>query len=255
MWNTRYFILPAFPNGWRDEMRGTASFLFGSERIFPENDRFVGSNASAKFEDWVDTHDYIVQRNLQELPRAWVVHEARWTVRLEGLSRETRDKAMQEILYAGDPIWNDTTMRVYDPRTVVWVANDEPALRPYLSGRMPRSSEAVTVSYPDPQHAVLEVDMDAPGVVVLADVFYPGWELTIDGTRAPIYRVNGLMRGAAVKQGHHRLVYTFAPRSFRIGLQISLGALVLFFILGVGFTLRPVDGVLGGSHLSEEIAK
>ena len=50
------------------------------------------------------------------------------------------------------------------------------------------------MSYPDPQHAMLELALDSPGLVVLADVYYPGWELTIDGKPAPIYRVNGAMR-------------------------------------------------------------
>ncbi len=58
---------------------------------------------------------------------------------------------------------------------------------------------------------MLEVSLDSPGLVVLADVDYPGWELAIDGKPAPIYRVNGVMRGAAVSAGRHRLVYTYAP--------------------------------------------
>ena len=73
------------------------------------------------------------------------------------------------------------------------------------------------MTYPSPEEAVLEVSLDSPGLVVLADVDYPGWELAIDGKPAPIYRVNGVMRGAAVSSGHHRLVYTYAPQSFRSG--------------------------------------
>ena len=58
--------------------------------------------------------------------------------------------------------------------------------------------------------------------MILADVFYPGWKLTIDGQPAPIYRANRLMRGAAVQQGKHRLVYTYEPRSLQVGIAISL---------------------------------
>ena len=73
------------------------------------------------------------------------------------------------------------------------------------------------MTYPNPQQAVLEVSLDSPGLVVLADVYYPGWELKIDGKPAPIYRVNGVMRGAAGLRGPHRLVYTYDPQSFRVG--------------------------------------
>ena len=72
--------------------------------------------------------------------------------------------------------------------------------------------------------------------MVLADVFYPGWELTIDGRPAPIYRTNRAMRGAAVPSGPHRLVYTYRPGSVRLGALISgFGVLAA---LGLGFWSR-----------------
>ncbi|MFO0909912.1 MAG: YfhO family protein [Isosphaeraceae bacterium] len=62
----------------------------------------------------------------------------------------------------------------------------------------------------------------------------PGWELTIDGQPAPIYRTNRMMRGAAVPSGRHRLVYTFNPRSFRLGRQVSgFGLGLLLILVGV----------------------
>ena len=45
---------------------------------------------------------------------------------------------------------------------------------PYLSGKRPRPSETVKVTYPNPQQAVLEVTLESPGLVVLADIYYPG---------------------------------------------------------------------------------
>jgi uncharacterized membrane protein YfhO len=105
----------------------------------------------------------------------------------------------------------------------------------------------VKVTYPDPRQAILEVRLDSPGLVILADVYYPGWELTIDGKPAPIYRVNGSMRGAAVRSGAHRLVYTFAPLSWRIGLVVSIAGLAAFSVLGLWCALRPVDPILTGS--------
>ena len=93
-------------------------------------------------------------------------------------------------MYAGDRIWNDSTQRVYDPRNLAWVGNDDmTALGPYLSGERPRASETVRVNYPNPQQAVLEVNLESPGLVILADVYYPGWELLIDGKLAPVYRL------------------------------------------------------------------
>ncbi len=93
---------------------------------------------------------------------------------------------------------------------------------------------------------MLEVNLDSPGVVVLADVYYPGWELMIDDKLAPVYRVNGLMRGAAVTKGPHRLVYTYAPQSFRVGLLVSIGGMAAFLVLGLGCARWPVEATLSG---------
>ena len=106
------------------------------------------------------------------------------------------------------------------------------------------------MSYPDPQHAVLEVTLDSPGLVVLADIYYPGWELTVDGKPAPVYRVNGVMRGAAVAEGPHRLVYSYNPQSFRVGWRVSLAGVAVLVVLGLAFVRWPVDRVVAPPELS-----
>jgi uncharacterized membrane protein YfhO len=84
----------------------------------------------------------------------------------------------------------------------------------------------------------LNARLQTPGIVVLADIDYPGWRLSIDDQPAPIHRVNGFMRGAAVSAGRHRLIYTYEPRVFSIGLAISVGALGFLILFSVGAGLR-----------------
>jgi hypothetical protein len=246
MWNTRYFIVPSFPNGWRDEMRGSASFrLFGSEQIYPDRDKFRGPNGAQAARDWIETRDFEIYRNLQEHPRAWVVHTARRVKPITGLSRDSRSGTMQEILYADDPIWQDSTQKAYDPNRIAWVgADDFEVISGSLSNRIPLPSESVKVTYPSPQEVVLEATLDSPGLIVLADVYYPGWELRIDDTPAPIYRVNGAMRGAAVSNGAHRLVYTYVPRSFYRGGVVTIAGLVALVLMGTWCVARPADRVI-----------
>src|SRR5690606_8113095 len=77
----------------------------------------------------------------------------------------------------------------------------------------PDPAEAVRITGYEPTRVELEAHLARPGIVVLADVYYPGWRLTIDGRPAPILRVNRMMRGAAVDAGAHTLVYTYEPGS------------------------------------------
>ncbi len=271
MWNARYFIVPMWPNGWTDSFRGYASMLIDSEPVFPDPARFRGPGGPETLRDWTEDHDYQIRRNRREHPRAWVVHELRMIEPTEGLEANTeRQTAMQEINYENDPIWRDPDRIVFDPHRVAWVEGDPhpgwssggllsgirslmgreesgryARLAAFLRGGGSQASEPVKVTYPSPQRVELEVDLKAPGIVVLADIYYPGWELTIDGVPAPIERVNRAMRGAVVPKGPHRLVYTYAPRSFRIGWLLSVVGLMAMFGFAATCYRHPVDPTVG----------
>lgn len=247
IWGSRYFILPWYPNGWRDEARGFAALLANSELVYPPRERFEGAdkNKGEDLKTWAQERDYQVRRNLSAYPRAWIVHEGRGLPSLEGRSRLERSGPMQDMLYNADEIWNDPNMPVHDPHRVIWLdASDQYALRDYLRGRPPGADETVKVHYPRPDQVEIEADLDAPGVVVLADAYYPGWQLTIDGKHAPIYRVNRMMRGAAVPAGMSRLVYRYDPGSFRVGGFISIAGLAGALLLAAFCAVRPRSTIL-----------
>lgn len=240
MWNTRYFILPSYPGDWTDEKRGYAAFMAETEPLFPPEALGQGPEGQDRVREWIETKDYQIRRNLNQFPRAWVVHQARTLRPVKGMSRDDRAGSMQEIIYANDAIWRDATLRAYDPRELAWIeAADALELRPYTAGFAARPSETVEVSYPSPTRVELTAKLDHPGLVVLADVFYPGWRLSIDGEPATIYRVNRMMRGAAVEAGTHKLVFTYEPDSFRYGGMISLAGLAASVFLALFVWKRP----------------
>ena len=247
MWNTRYFVLPCYPNGWRDEFRGYASFLHECEPVYPDPARFRGPGGAEALKTWTEEQDFQIFRNRQEFPRAWVVHAARKLEPIGRLSRDAQKLAMQEITYADDQLWSDRNLHAFDPHHYAWVEGDQVGqLLSVLPGASPRPTETVQVRYPNPQRTELDVTLETPGLVVLADVYYPGWELTIDGKPAPIYRVNRLMKGAGVAAGKHHLVYTYAPRSFQVGKVVSMLGLGIMALAAWVCTLRPVDRVVAG---------
>lgn len=240
MWNTRYFVVPFFPGKWNEEQRGYATFLQDSDRIYPPSGAFDGPERERKELDWVKTHDVQVFRNKTPYPRAWVAHEARYMPPIRGLTRAERDLPMQEILFSNDMLWRDPNRTVYDPKRIVWVdSEDRQALAPLLPGGTTARGETVKVVKHEPHRVELEATLERPGMVVLADIYYPGWTLKVDGKTAPIFRANRMMRGAALPAGTFRLVYTYEPKSFRIGLIVSCVGLALVGIMGVVTALRP----------------
>ena len=85
------------------------------------------------------------------------------------------------------------------------------------------------------EERIVEVDADlaAPGMVVLADSFYPGWRATIDGIDAPIFPTNHLFRGVPVPAGHHRARFEYRPRSFLLGAALSAMAVLALAALAL----------------------
>ena len=247
LWNSRYFIVPAYPGGWKSEMRGYASFLTGVERVYPAKDQFAGPDRDEQERKWVEEEDMQIFRNKQVLPRSWIVHEAKFLTPIVGLGRAVRKDPMEAMIYQDDALWHDPTRIAYDPRRVVWIEADRPErdeLTAYLTGGPPDSTESVSFLKYEPQRVEISAKMKRPGIVVLADINFPGWKLTIDGMPAPIRVVNRIMRGAAVPSGDHTLVYTYEPKSFYVGGVISVTAIAVLLASSVWVWRRPTSPLL-----------
>ena len=234
----RYFVIPASPD-WSSPERGFPSFLDQTELIYPEQDLLFDRRSGDGRESWVLHHDWQLRRNLAAYPRAWIVHSAQ--VRPPSSDPDTRAQRIRAILYANDPIWSERGRPVLDlHQTALIETDDKDRLKGYLSRTAVGPSESVAVTKYEPQRVELKASMERPGLVILADVDYPGWRLTIDGKPAPIFRANRMMRGAAVPPGEHILVYTYEPGSFRIGAIVSIAGAVMLLILARSSASRPL---------------
>jgi hypothetical protein len=74
-------------------------------------------------------------------------------------------------------------------------------------------------------HLRLIAEMNGPGLIVLTDTFYPGWDARVDGLAAHIHRVNGVFRGVFVEGGRHEITMRFRPASQFWGLALSAAGL------------------------------
>lgn len=128
---------------------------------------------------------------------------------------------------AGDPQAVERLLSpAFDLRNTALVAEplDLPATAPQPASR------ATLV-----EHRQTKVVVDAtaaqPGLLILGDLWHPGWRVTVDGQPAELLRANHVLRGVLLPAGQHRVEFRFQPSSLRNGGLLSLAALLALLAL------------------------
>ncbi len=85
---------------------------------------------------------------------------------------------------------------------------------------------------------VYEVVIDAPGYLVSRNAFARGWRARVDGTPTPVLRANGKHRAVPVAAGHHQIVLTYSPPGLRVGIAVTVLAVLATLALWRGTRLR-----------------
>jgi hypothetical protein len=90
-----------------------------------------------------------------------------------------------------------------------------------------------------PERVVAEITTNSPGLLVLTDLYYPGWIAEEEGRRLPILRADGFFRAVALPAGTHRVSFRYRPFSVLVGAGVSAAALLTILLLaGQGEPIR-----------------
>jgi len=103
--------------------------------------------------------------------------------------------------------------------------------QPRLAPGGKRSYVIARIASDDPERIAADVTSDAPGILVLTDLWYPGWRAEADGHPAALYRADGYLRAVALPAGSHRVEFRYRPVSFYTGAGLSLLALGTLLVL------------------------
>lgn len=168
-----------------------------------------------KFELALDAPgDLAVYRNRDFWPRAWVVHTAR-------LASDPANALAQFQAGDFDPT---TTITLLDEQNVLDAATPFGPLAE-TPDAAPDDSRAEITTYGNHTLA-LTTDAVAPGFVVLSEIWYPGWQATVNGEAMPVLRANGALRAVPIPAGQATVELRFAPRGWRWGGWLALVALI-----------------------------
>jgi hypothetical protein len=140
-----------------------------------------------------------------------------------------RTYIVSKVIVEGDPLktLDRLSSAEFDPFTEVVLEQALP-----LSANKDFNSQAQLLRYTN-HHVTIQASLNRPGILVLADSFYPGWRAYVEGKESEILRANLFFRGILLPPGNHRVVFRYEPNSFRYGLIVTattLLSLLIFFV-------------------------
>lgn len=74
---------------------------------------------------------------------------------------------------------------------------------------------------------IIDASTSHDGILVLSEIFYPGWKAYVNGTETAVHRANYNLRSLILPAGQHTVVVRFESPPFRTGFWISLTTLLL----------------------------
>ncbi len=153
-----------------------------------------------------------VFENLSAMPRIWLAPE----VIVLGAD-EARNAIQLSKLPDG---------RKFDPKRMVLV--EEPLRLDVAPSDTAASAELVSLSN---NVMAVRTASTTPVFLVTSDVYYPGWQATIDEQPAKLFRVDYAFRGVTVPAGQHLVKFNYRPSRFYLGAGVSLASLLILCAL------------------------
>lgn len=114
----------------------------------------------------------------------------------------------------------------FDPGKITILSEDM-----QISSVTGKGTAAIT-SY-SPNTVEIETSTTSDEVLILADQYEDGWKAKIDGQDTKISRANIIFRAVKIPAGSHKVVFSYWPASFDIGLKISSASLLLITLISL----------------------
>lgn len=160
-----------------------------------------------------------VYENQTCLPRAWIVGEMVTMPRTEVLHTIAQGRFADGRLF--DPAQTALVETADAPSSSLLAETIRPDSATPASVRTLRSTSAESEYVVSSQRSAL---------LVLSEVFYPGWEAHLDERPTPLLRVNYALRGVSLPAGEHRVRLRFRPPSVQRGAALSLLGVALLLV-------------------------
>ena len=159
---------------------------------------------------------FVIQRNATAMPRAYVVPGA--------------------TVLPDQPAVVLSALAGLDPRESVVMTADPLAGLP-TGPRQPFIAAEWLAT--DPDRPCVAVTTEAPGLLVMAETWMPGWSATLDGRPVPLLRGNHAQRVVPLREpGRHVIALRYDPPGLWAGCGLSIASGLAWAWLAVGAVRR-----------------
>lgn len=157
-----------------------------------------------------------IHENARVLPHAWLVHKT-------------------EVLVAGDVLQTIKSAkfpdgREFDPLDAALIEEDKELSVKQNSDCS--SKEDVKIEYLSNDGLKLKATVNSPAMLIVSDIFYPWWRVTVDGKPGKIIRADYVLRGVPLEKGEHLVQFNLVADSLTRGIIVSS---ISCFLLLAGF--------------------
>lgn len=143
--------------------------------------------------------------------------------------RRARVLRLARLVYQVEVVEDAETAiaRIYEPdfhpqNTAIL---DQPL--PCEIGPYPATPGVVRVLEARPGYWRIDVESESPALLMLAEIAYPGWQVTVDGIRTEWLTAYAVLRSVCVPAGKHLIEWRFDPLILKVGAVLTLSVLGL----------------------------
>lgn len=169
-----------------------------------ENPKDQNTFPTDRFKEVWNHDDWAIYENLKAAPRFFITSDV-------------------EPYYDVSGFENQFFADEFQPnQTVLLESGDFNSMPQLTKGK----SSADLISY-EPTNIVISVNSETRQFLFLSDTYDYGWNATVNGKLAKIYKANFAFRGIVIPQGQSTVIFSYYPQSFETGITISIIAILL----------------------------
>jgi hypothetical protein len=125
-----------------------------------------------------------------------------------------------------EEVLNILSRDTFDYQNILLLEEEPPIV---LNGE--DSAHVVRIVKHQPEEISIEVKTEKPGLLFLSEMFYPEWNVYVNGEEKKMYCADYALRAVPVGAGEHRVVFKFDRTIFMKGLFITIATLLLAIVI------------------------